>query len=70
MNDTEEVLPENLAPPVKVGDAIQGLVRTVGGGWFWGPRVVVKWLSSDGTIYFRHKHGKVDKTYAEYRIVG
>lgn len=61
-------LPTNLRPPVKVGDCIERLCRLEGGGWFFGPRVAVKYISSGGVVYVRYKHGKRDKIADEYRI--
>ncbi len=63
-----DTLPENLKPAVKVGDVINRLVRLEGGGWFWGPAVAVRWIGSDGAVYVRYRHGKVDKMADEYRL--
>lgn len=63
-----ETLPENLRPPVKPGDVIHRLVRLASGGWFWGSAVVVKSVDSEGTPYFRYRHGKVDKAASEWRV--
>lgn len=66
MND--EKLPNDLRPAVKPGDIIETVVRLQGGGWFWGTRVAVKWIGSNGAVYVRYRHGKVDKIANEWRV--
>lgn len=55
-------------PEVKVGDKIQIRVDLLGGGFFWGTIQTVKWISREGMVYYRAKHGKVDKVAYRFRL--
>lgn len=54
----------------KPGDVIQtGIIFSNGDGSInWGAHQVVRWISSDGTIGYRPRDGKVDKTPHYWRF--
>lgn len=60
--------PEERSP--KAGDVIQtGMIYANGDGSIvWGTHQIVRWISSDGTLWFRPREAKVDKCSTYWRF--
>lgn len=54
----------------KVGDIIQtGVIYSNGDGSIaWGSHQIIRWISSDGTLWFRPREAKVDKCSSHWRF--
>ena len=59
-----------MPPQPKKGDIIQtGMVLANGDGSIsWGTHQIIRWVSSDGTIWYRPHEAKVDKTPQYWRF--
>lgn len=60
--------PSDYPAVVQIGDKIQIGTMLTTGEMFWGSIQTVKWIGSDGSLYFRARHGKVDKVAHNWRL--
>ena len=61
---------QNICSAPKAGDIIQtGMILGNGdGSIIWGSHQVIRWISSDGTIWYRPREAKIDKCPHHWRF--